>query len=60
VTRVSFFNVCFFSTTSFWAEADECEKAVEEAFEAEEGADEEEKDDACYDADDDACDRTAA
>lgn len=58
--RVSFFDVGFFSAASFWAEADEREKAVEEAFEAEEGADEEKEDDARYDAYDDACDCAAA
>ena len=61
MTRAPLFNVCLFaSAATSWAESEQREKAVEEAFEAEEGADEEEQYDACNDTDDDARNGAAA
>ena len=60
MARVPFFDVGFFSGAArFTAEAEQGEEPVEEALEAEAGADEEEED-ARDDADDDARDGTAA
>ena len=57
---MALFNVSFFCAAAFGPETEKRKKAVEEAFEAEEGTDEEEEDYACYDTYDDTRDGPAA